>query len=314
MVQILFYLARSIRPRQALKNLSLLAPLIFTGQLFVTGKFSTVIWAIILFTLLTSAVYLLNDIADLSRDRLHPIKKNRPIAAGKLPVPIALFAAIISVVISLAFGYSLGFFFFLIQLAYLTLQISYTLSLKKLIIVDILSIAAGFILRVYAGSLVINAHMSVWFLLCTVSLALFLAVGKRRAELTIVGPEKTTRKTLDSYNLNLLDSYLAIFATSAWLSYALFTFFNPPPVANYSIPFLAKLPATLAGINKWLMITIPLVLYGLMRYINIVYTAGIKAEAPERVLLNDKPLLITVILWGGLVVLILYGLSPAVLN
>ncbi len=264
--------------------------------------------------MLTSAVYLLNDIADLSRDRLHPIKKNRPIAAGKLPVPIALFAAIISVVISLAFGYSLGFFFFLIQLAYLTLQISYTLSLKKLIIVDILSIAAGFILRVYAGSLVINAHMSVWFLLCTVSLALFLAVGKRRAELTIVGPEKTTRKTLDSYNLNLLDSYLAIFATSAWLSYALFTFFNPPPVANYSIPFLAKLPATLAGINKWLMITIPLVLYGLMRYINIVYTAGIKAEAPERVLLNDKPLLITVILWGGLVVLILYGLSPAVLN
>jgi len=306
-------LVRSIRPRQALKNLSLFAPLIFTGQLFVAQKFLTTLTAAFLFILLTSSIYLLNDIVDSPADRRHPIKKNRPIAAGKLPVPIALFVAICTIVVSLSLGYSLGFFFFLAQLAYLILQISYTLSLKKVIIVDVLAIASGFIIRVYAGSLVINAHMSVWFLLCVVSLALFLAAGKRRAELTIVGEQKTTRKTLNSYNLNLLDSYLAIFATSAWLSYALFTFFNPPSFASYTLPFLAKLPATLAGINKWLMVTIPLVLYGIMRYMNIVYTAGVKAEAPERVLLNDKPLLLTITLWAGLVILILYGFSPTVL-
>ena len=290
-----------------------MAPLIFTGQLFVAQKFLTALSAVFLFTLLTSSIYLLNDIVDLPADRRHPIKKNRAIASGKLPTPIALFTAVCIIVISLSLGYSLGFFFFLAQLAYLILQISYTLSLKRIIIVDVLSIASGFVIRVYAGSLVIDAHMGVWFLLCVVSLALFLAAGKRRAELTIVGEQKATRKTLDRYNLNLLDSYLAIFATSAWLSYTLFTFFNPPSFASYTLPFLAKLPATLAGINKWLMITVPLVLYGIMRYINIVYTAGVKTEAPERVLLSDKPLLLTITLWIGLVILILYGFSPIIL-
>jgi 4-hydroxybenzoate polyprenyltransferase len=309
MAKFLFSLVRSIRPRQALKNLSLFTPLIFTGQLFVGGQFWEAFFATIIFTILTSSVYLINDVFDLQADRQHPIKKNRPIASGEIPVAAALFLGICGFTLSLFLAINLNFFFFLAELTYLILQVAYTLRLKKIIIIDVLAIASGFIIRVYAGAFAINTHMNVWFLLCVVSLSLFLAVGKRRAELKIVGSqeEPSSRKTLGEYNLKLLDSYLAVFANSALLSYALFTFFAPPPVVS-SGSFLATiLPQTLAGINKWLMATIPFVIYGVMRYMNVIYT-GSKAEAPERVLLTDKPLLAVVGVWAVSVIFILYGL------
>jgi 4-hydroxybenzoate polyprenyltransferase len=308
MVQFIIGLVRSIRPRQTLKNLSLLAPLIFSGRLFTDNYFLITIWAIIIFSITTSSLYLINDIIDLPRDRLHPLKKKRPIASGKLPIPIALFMAIIGIFLSLSLSFSLGFFFFLSILAYLLIQISYSLWLKNIIIFDVLVIAGGFILRVYAGALAINVHMNVWFLLCVVSLALFLAVGKRRAELAFLQERAPQhRQTLSFYSNDLLDAYLSMFANATWLVYALFTFFSPPPAVSTSL-LLTKLPLTIAGINKWLMATIPFVIYGLMRYMSIVYQ-GNKAESPEKVLLSDKPLLTTVILWALLVVFILYGVN-----
>ena len=282
--------------------------MIFSGRLFTGNYFLTTLWAIVIFTITTSSLYLINDIIDLPRDRLHPIKKKRPIASGKLPIPVALFIAILGIFLSLSLSFSLGFFFFVSVLAYLLIQISYSFWLKNIIIFDVLIIAGGFILRVYAGAFAINVHMNVWFLLCVVSLALFLAVGKRRAELAFLqetAPQH--RQTLSFYTNDLLDAYLSMFANSTWLVYALFTFFAPPPIVG-TAPLLAKLPLTVAGISKWLMATIPFVIYGIMRYMNIVYQ-GEKAESPEKVLLSDKPLLTTVILWALLVVFILYGIN-----
>ena len=134
----------------------------------------------------TSSLYLINDIIDLPNDRLHPLKKTRPIASGKIPLPVALFMAILGIFLSLSLSFTLGFFFFLTLLTYLVLQLAYTFYLKNIIIMDVLIIASGFILRVYAGAFAINVHMNVWFLLCVISLALFLSVGKRRAELAFL--------------------------------------------------------------------------------------------------------------------------------
>lgn len=310
MVQFLISLFHSIRPRQALKNLGLAAPLIFSGNLLLAAPFWLIVRCIIIFTILTSAIYLFNDIIDMPRDKLHPVKKKRPIAEGKLSVPTALFLFVLGSFASLYLAYLINFFFFLACLSYFILQTSYTLLLKKLVLIDILAIAGGFILRVYAGALAINVHMNVWFLLCVISLALFLAAGKRRAELAILTEASIkTRESLSFYSPDLLDSYLAMFANAGWLSYALFTFFSPPPPIAKRFTFLAELPLTLAGINKWLMITIPIVIFGIMRYLKIIYE-GSWAEAPEQVLLEDKPLLATVLLWIIAVVVILYGVRP----
>lgn len=299
-------IVRSLRPRQWLKNLSLYAAIIFSGYLLDGEKLITVTWAVIAFSLLASAIYLFNDVADIENDRLHPYKKFRPIAKGSIPVPFALFLAISLVFVSLYLSLFLSFFFFLLCLFYLTLHLAYSFFLKDINILDVMIIATGFIVRVYAGAVVIGAHLSVWFLLCVISMSLFLAVGKRMAELTILNESgQISRKTLLLYSQNLLSDYLSIFASSAWMSWSLFTFFEPlPPITR--LPFLLHFPLTFSGIEKWLMITIPVVIYGIMRYLKIIYE-GKKAESPERVLLSDKPLLICFLLWGLLVVGIIYG-------
>lgn len=310
MVELFVNLLKTARPRQWIKNLSLAAALIFSGKLFHPGSLSITLWAIVIFSFLTSSVYFINDIADIKKDRLHPFKRFRPIAAGKLPVPTALFFAIFGVFTSLYLSFNVSFFFFLICFSYFILQIFYSFYLKNLIIFDVFSIAASFILRVYAGAVVLNFHVSIWFLLCVTSLALFMAVGKRRAELAILNKEAAPqyRKTLTKYPADLLDNYLSMFAGSAWMSWALFTFFESPPVIFDSPVLYSILPLTIAGINKWLMITIPLVIFGIMRYQGIIYQ-GSKAESPERVLLSDKPLLGVFILWGLLVIWIIYGVG-----
>jgi len=302
-------LARSARPRQWLKNLALFAALVFSGNLFDFQKFIIILLATFIFTILTSSCYLLNDIADVKKDRLHPFKKFRPIAKGTLAIPLAFFIAISGIFLSLYLGVFLSFFFLLIILTYLSLQIIYSLFLKNIAVLDVLAIAASFILRVYAGAVAIGVHLSVWFLLCVISLALFLAVGKRKAEMTILNEAAPShRQTLALYSPSLLDNYLSMFASSAWISWALFTFFEPPP-QNYFLPFfpiISRFPLTFAGINKWLMITIPIVIYGIMRYLKIIHEGG-KAESPERVLLSDKPLLLSAFIWGALIILIIYG-------
>lgn len=317
-MNLLIAILKTCRPRQWIKNFSIFAALIFTGYFFYWPDLLLAIAGFIILTILVSSIYFINDIADASRDALHPFKKKRPIANGVLPIPLALFIAVTGITFALIAANTLSGFFFLALLAYLVLQLIYTFFLKEMVVLDILAIASGFVLRVYAGAFLVNAHLSVWFLLCVVSMSLFLAAGKRRAELAILTANVASqhRKTLSLYTPDLLDSYLSMFATAAWLSWALFTFFKESEKAYYlssavSPDLLHILPLTILGTGKLLMITIPVVIFGVMRYLRIVYE-GSRAETPERVLLTDKPLLISVFIWLLIVFLVLYLFNAGV--
>lgn len=292
------------RPIHWTKNLALFAALIFTGNLFENSLFLKVFWAFIAFNFATSATYIFNDILDLKKDQLHPIKKKRPLASGELPIPFALGEIIVLALLSLIIADGINSLFFFMVAGYLALQAFYSLGLKNLAILDILIIAAGFIIRVYAGGFIINAHLSVWFLLCVVSAALFLASGKRRAELGVITSIGETRESLTHYSKPLLDSYVTMFGNAAWLSWALYTFFESPQASVPVWIFLAELSKTTA-INKLLMITIPVVIFGIMRYESLIFED--RGETPEKLLLTDLSLIISVFLWGILVVGIIYG-------
>ncbi len=311
MASIIFHTIREIRPRQWIKNLSLYAALVFSGFFFEPGYFSSVTFAFFIFCLLSSAVYILNDIVDAPQDRLHPFKKKRPIASGELPVSIALgVAALLVGVVSIA-SLMISPFFTSLTVAYILLHLLYTYYLKHVPILDVMSIAAGFLIRIYAGAVIVNLHMSVWFLLTVISASLFLAVGKRQSERTLLqgrGEDLSKhRETLSHYTQRLLDVYVGMFANATWLTYALYTFqrdeFKPQGVLFTSL--YALLPRTFTA-EKWLMITVPLVIFGVMRYLQLVYEDN-QGESPERVLLRDKPLLITCFLWGILVMVLIYG-------
>ncbi len=302
----LWGLVKAVRPRQWIKNLVIFAALIFAGQLDNPSAVSLVFQAFIVFCATTSAVYLINDIFDIERDRLHPFKSRRPIAAGIIPVSSALAIALGIIVLILPISYTISPALFLAVLAYLFLQLFYSSYLKTTILLDVMAIAAGFVLRIYAGVWVIDAHLNVWFLLTVTSFALFLAIGKRRSELTLLQAQASKhRETLLHYPENLLDILTSMFANSTWLAYALFTFLQPPIIARHRLSILFdnfSLPFSQA---KYLMATVPLVIYGVMRYLYIIYEKK-EGESPERVLLRDKPLLITVIIWIIMVVFILY--------
>jgi len=294
-----------LRPVHWIKNLALFAALVFTGNLFKAPLFDKIFLAFISFCFITSATYIINDIFDAKLDRLHPTKKERPIASGNLPIRIAVFEIVILVFLALFFASSLPSLFTYIVWGYLILQILYSLGLKNIPILDILIIATGFILRIYSGALVINAHLSVWFLLCVVSVALFLASGKRRSEFNLLSKTtEVTRKSLTHYNKELLNSYVTMFGNAAWVSWALFTFFESPKVSLDLWLFLAELSKT-TTINKLLMITIPVVIFGIMRYEYLIF-AG-KSEAPEKLLLTDKALITAVVIWTTIIVWIFYG-------
>ena len=291
------------RPVHWFKNFSLFAALIFSGNLFDSILITRVVLAFLSFGLASSATYIFNDIADAERDRFHPIKKERPIAARKLPIYFAVIVMLFFVIISLYIAAGLNTLFLMSVSAYLSIQALYSLGLKNLPVIDILIIATGFILRVYAGAFVIDAHLSVWFLLCVISVALFLASGKRRAELGVL-PEGNTRVSLTKYKKDLLNSYVTMFGNAAWMSWALFTFFeSPTPITRVWI-LLAEISRTTA-ISKLLMVTIPVVIYGIMRYQALIFEN--RSEAPEKLFLTDKELVGSAILWIGLVVWILYG-------
>ncbi|MEK7498031.1 MAG: decaprenyl-phosphate phosphoribosyltransferase [Patescibacteria group bacterium] len=296
-----------IRPVHWVKNLSVFAALIFSQNLFDPLLFSKVVWAFVAFCLSASATYIFNDITDADRDRLHPIKRYRPIASGKLPIPIAVVLAIGLVLISLILAKSLSYIFYVLILVYLLLQAFYSLVLKNLPVIDIIVIATGFIIRVYAGAFVIDAHLSVWFLLCVISVALFLASGKRRAELGALGSAAGTRESLSKYPPELLNSYVTMFGNAAWMSWALFTFFESPRVSTPLWILLAEISKA-AAINKLLMVTIPFTIFGIMRYQSLIFEN--RSEAPEKILLTDIPLVASVAIWITLVIFILYtGIS-----
>ena len=312
MAQLFLALAKSVRPRQWVKNISLFAPVVFSGFLFEPGYFTQVLYAFLIFSTTASSLYIFNDIADISSDQRHPFKKKRPIAAGQLSPLVAFSFAIVLLLISLVAAWSLSFFFFLTILVYLLLQLTYTNWLKQLPIFDVIIIAAGFVLRVYAGAFVVNLHMNVWFLLTVISAALFLAVGKRQSERTLlrgVGIDlEGTRTSLTHYSQRLLDIYTGMFANTTWLTYALFAFQQQFVKTEGMLPTIfSKLPRTLIT-QKWLMLTVPIVIYGVMRYLQLVYEKN-EGESPERVLLSDVPILTAFIVWGLMVIAIIYGIG-----
>lgn len=303
-------LAQALRFQQWIKNLAVFAAILFTGQLFNPKLLALSFKAFIIFCLISSGSYLINDILDAQRDRFHPFKKYRPIASGQISVNQAFFLAIVLLSAGLLFSIKLGLAFFLCALIFIILHLLYSLKLKHVPVVDIFIIAIGYILRIYAGEFATGYHITFWLALCIISLSLFLAAGKRRAELTLiqsVDEKGKTRPSLGKYNEKLLDTYTAMFASSTWITYAYYTFLEKPPALSQSFGHFFGFLFPAAAERKWLMITIPIVIYAIMHYMQLIYEKQ-EGEAPEKVLITDRPLLITVIIWGLLVMAILYFL------
>lgn len=247
---------------------------------------------------------------DRESDSKHPFKKKRPLASGQLSVQTSAVAALVLAGIAAVGSFLLSPFVLGLMIAYATLQILYSLVFKHIAILDVLSIAAGFMIRVYAGSVVVNLHMSVWFLLTVISVSLFIAVAKRQSERTLLTSLSNhesfqTRKSLNTYSQRLLDIYTAMFATAAILTYALFAFYQESELVSTSIPAITAFLPRAFSAQKWLMLTVPVTIYGVMRYLQLVYESN-QGESPERVLLRDKPLLTAGVVWAILVMAVIY--------
>jgi len=310
MVKLLGYLFQAARPRQWLKNLGVFAAITFTGQFFNPQLLKISVLAFLIFSILSSASYLINDLIDISRDQLHPTKRLRPIARGVLPKNLALAVALSGVALGIGLSLALSPSFFIVAFGFLGIHLLYSFFLKNIAVVDILAIALCYILRVYGGEAATGFHISIWLMLCVISLSLFLAIGKRRSELTLLAGyngivSSKVRKSLSHYSERLLDVYTAIFANSTWITYAFFTFLERPPYIGWFWQSQWKRFFEFPE-RKWLMITIPLVIYGIMRYLQLIYEKS-EGESPEEVLLSDRPLFFTVSLWILTTVFIIYG-------
>lgn len=284
-------LFKAMRPRQWTKNGAVMAALVFDGQLLQPAAFWHTVLGALLFCLTSSSVYILNDLNDLEADRRHPVKRRRPIASGALPIPLARAAALLFASISLSAGWLLSPSFSLVILTYMLLMLAYSHWLKHIPVLDVLAIAAGFVLRVHAGVTLIRVErFSPWLYIVTTLLALYLGFGKRRAELTLLEQNAGDhRKALGGYSIALLDQYITIVSGTTIVAYALYTFSAPNLPPNHSM-----------------MLTIPFVIYGIFRYLYLVQIEAIGGE-PEEVLLRDRPLQAAIVLWALSVLLIFYG-------
>lgn len=311
MASLLYAIFKTARPRQWLKNIAVFTTILFTGQLFNTPLLLASLWGFIAYCLLASSNYIMNDVLDAPADRKHPFKRFRPVASGKLPIPVALATVAIFGLTGLYISYQLGQTFFSLALAFILLQYTYSLIWKKLSVIDVLVITTGYFIRVYAGEAATGYHISVWLALAALSLALFLAVGKRRAELTLMQGfrgvfPKDTRASLSHYSEKLLDTYTAMFANSTFITYAFYTFFERPATQGFFFRGFSEMTIDIIA-RKWLMLSIPFVLYGIMRYMQLIYEG--QGESPEKILTSDKPLLTTIILWGLCVFVVIYGIG-----
>jgi 4-hydroxybenzoate polyprenyltransferase len=286
----------SLRPHQWTKNLVVFAALGLSKHLFEAGPLIRSLAAFALFCGLSGAVYLVNDVADIERDRLHPRKRLRPIASGALSIPGALGLAALLGLACLGAALLLSVPFGACALAYLVLNLAYSFRLKEVVIVDVLAVSAGFVLRAIAGALVIPVQVSVWLPICTICFALFLSLCKRRAELTsLEGGAANHRRSLAEYSPYLLDQMISVVAAASVVSYALYTTAEETR-QKFSTD---ALPATL-----------PFVLYGIFRYLYLVHRKE-QGGSPTDVLLTDRPLLVAVALWGLTLVAIVYRAQGA---
>lgn len=288
----LIALLKTMRPRQWPKNVFVFAAIIFDRQLSLTDftPLARSIAAFFLFCMLSSAVYIINDLIDVESDRHHPTKRNRPIASGKLPVNIAIIAAIAIVLITLPLSFLLSIHLAEIALAYFLVNLAYSNWLKHVALIDVMILASGFVLRVGAGVTVIQVQrFSPWLYVVTTLFALFIGFGKRRAELTLLSNEANShRPVLAGYNLPFLDHLITIVSASTILTYSLYTF-SAPNLPN----------------NDSMMLTIPFVLYGVFRYLYLIHVKQ-EGGAPEELLLTDRPLQIDVLLFGLATLYIFY--------
>ena len=275
----------ALRPRQWVKNLLLFAGIIFAAQLDDPVRWLEAIAAFVAYCAASSAAYLVNDLRDVEADRLHPVKRRRPIASGELRPRVAIVLACVLAVGAFAVAASLGLASLVCLLCFAGLQAAYTLGLKHVVLVDVLVIAALFVVRAAAGAVAVDVRISPWLLVCTGLLALFLALGKRRAELVLVGAERTPgRRVLEGYSLALVDQLLAAVAGATVVAYVLYTV-----TARDSLALVA---------------TVPFVVYGLGRYLQLLHRHA-AGEEPENVLLGDIPILVTVAAWAALCAAIL---------
>ena len=282
---------RLLRSSQWIKNGVVLAGLIFAGEAVVYHEVLWAIEAMIAFCFLSSSVYILNDIVDRDRDRLHPLKKNRPIAAGNISITTAMLIGLILAAAGILISLLINKNLLIVAVCFLILNILYTLLFKNIVIIDVMSIAGGFVLRAVAGAVAINVEISGWLLITTFVLALFLGLGKRRHELIILEKEASAhRKILEKYSTYLLDQLIGVVTASTVITYLFYTL--SPEVG-------VKLG------TKYLFVTIPFVIYGIFRYLYLVHKEE-KGGSPTRLLLTDLPLLLDVLLWLASVILILY--------
>lgn len=282
-------LFRSLRPKQWAKNVLLFAALVFDRKLTNIPAIQTTVTGFAYFCLLASAFYLINDLIDLEVDRKHPQKKLRPLASGALPPWAAIVTVVVLLVVVFWGGYQLSPLFALLCLVYALLNLAYSLYFKHLPLIDVLVLASFYVLRVSAGvSLIVVQRFSPWLYLFTTFFAIFLGIGKRRAEIASHGGDGRTRRVLEGYTVPFLDQLLLIDLTLAILTYSLYTGEAP------------NLPE-----NHVMMLTIPFVIYGFFRYLYLIQVNG-RGEAPEEILFNDRPIQTTLVLWGLSILFIFY--------
>lgn len=270
----------AMRPRQWSKNLLLFAGLLFAEKLGDVDRLWLNLLAFLSFCLISGAVYIYNDLRDVEEDRLHPQKRQRPIASGKLPVAVAIWWMLSAALLGLMLAFWVRPAFGGLAVLYLALSLAYSLGAKHIVILDVFLIAAGFVLRALAGAVAIQVHISGWLLACTTLLSLFLGFCKRRHELVLLGEEAVNhRATLGEYSVALLDQFIAIVSSATIITYALYT-----------------IQSATAAQHENLKYTVPLVMYGIFRYLYLVYRKDL-GGAPEQVLLEDRGIQVTIALW-----------------
>lgn len=276
---------KALRPEQWLKNLVVFAGLIFANAFRNTTLVLDAFLAFIFFCLASSAIYLINDICDIEKDRQHPAKSSRPIASGRVSITTAgIIAAVLIIIALLGSILFLNEYFFIAVACYIVLLLMYSVSLKRVVIIDVMTIAAGFVLRAVGGAVAINVEISAWLIVCTTLLALFLGFGKRRQELVLLGENAGShRLILKKYSITFLDQLISIVTAATIVAYSIYTLYGDPS---------HKL-----GV-KHLELTIPFVIYGIFRYLYLIHQEC-KGGSPTRILYTDLPILLCVLLWIG---------------
>lgn len=298
-------LFEALRPAQWVKNFSIFAAVILNGQLTNPILFTQSVLAFISFCLLSSSSYLVNDLQDIENDRKHPFKKFRPIARGDVPINTAIITTALLFFLGLGISLTINYGFFLISVVFIFLQYSYSFIFKKKAVFDIIGIALFFIIRAYAGEIATGYHLPVWIMLTVIFLSLFIASGKRRSELFTNG--RISRLALHGYGKSLLNFYITMFAVCTLVAYSMFTFFEEKVKFQGLINqyLLENYPTALD--RKWYMLTIIPVIYGIMRYGQIIFEMQ-AGERPERVMATDIPLIFSVLTWGLMIITIIYVL------